>query len=60
MFNPEQLINQFVIKPPSLTFKQDIETNHDAFSSKTEGKSVLVIGEAVSIGSSFIKTRLSF
>lgn len=41
-------------------FKPDIETNRDALSQKIFGKSVLVIGGAGSIGSSFIKAVLPF
>lgn len=41
-------------------FIDDILDNHDILSSKIEGKSVLVIGGAGSIGSSFIKAILPF
>ncbi|MCR5768061.1 MAG: polysaccharide biosynthesis protein [Lachnospiraceae bacterium] len=41
-------------------FYPDIEANKDALSKKIEGKSVLVIGGAGSIGSSFIKAILPF
>lgn len=41
-------------------FKQDIEDNRDALIRGIKGKSVLVIGGAGSIGSSFIKAILPF
>ncbi len=41
-------------------FLQDIEDNREVLSSSIEGKSVLVIGGAGSIGSSFIKAILPF
>lgn len=60
MFNLDQFINQYVIKRPSSMFKPDIEVNRDALSRKIEGRTVLVIGGAGSIGSSFIKAILPF
>lgn len=41
-------------------FRQDIDRNNDLLSQKIQGKSVLVIGGAGSIGSSFIKAILPF
>ncbi len=60
MFNLEQFISQHVTKRPSSMFQQDIETNRDVLKSRIFGKSVLVIGGAGSIGSSFIKALLPF
>lgn len=60
MFNLEQFINQYVTKRPSSMFYPDIEVNSDALIRKIRGKSVLVIGGAGSIGSSFIKALLPF
>lgn len=60
MFNLDQFINQYVTKRPASMFKPDIDANRDALTEKIEGKSVLVIGGAGSIGSSFIKAILSF
>ena len=60
MFNLNQFISQFVTKRPSSMFKSDIEANIDALTQKIQGKSVLVIGGAGSIGSSFIKAILPF
>ena len=60
MFNLDQFINQHVIKRPISMFKRDIDANRDALTEKIAGKSVLVIGGAGSIGSSFIKAILPF
>lgn len=60
MFSLEQFINQYVTKRPSSMFFPDIKENRDALSNKIQGKSVLVIGGAGSIGSSFIKALLPF
>lgn len=60
MFNLDQFINQHVIKRPSSMFESDIEAHSDVLTRRIEGKSVLVIGGAGSIGSSFIKAILQF
>lgn len=60
MFNLDHFINQYVTKRPSSMFYPDIEANRDVLSKKINGKSVLVIGGAGSIGSSFIKALLPF
>ena len=60
MFNLEQFVNQFVIKRPSSLFQSDIDVNREILNQKIAGKSVLVIGGAGSIGSSFIKAILPF
>ena len=60
MFSLESFINKFVTKRPSSMFYPDIESNKDALNKKIQGKSVLVIGGAGSIGSSFIKAILPF
>ena len=60
MFSLESFINKFVTKRPSSMFYPDIESNKDALTKKIQGKSVLVIGGAGSIGSSFIKAILPF
>jgi len=60
MFNLESFISQHVIKRSSSMFYPDIEANRTALTEKIEGKSVLVIGGAGSIGSSFIKAILPF
>ncbi|MBO4845839.1 MAG: polysaccharide biosynthesis protein [Lachnospiraceae bacterium] len=60
MFDLSQFISQYVTKRPTSMFYKDIEANKDALTQKIEGKSVLVIGGAGSIGSSFIKAVLPF
>ena len=60
MFNLNQFISQYVTKRSTSMFITDIEANKDALKEKIQGKSVLVIGGAGSIGSSFIKAILPF
>lgn len=60
MFNLNQFISQYVTKRSASMFITDIEANKDALKEKIHGKSVLVIGGAGSIGSSFIKAILPF
>lgn len=60
MFHLDQFISQYVTKRPVSMFSADIEANRDALTQKIAGKSVLVIGGAGSIGSSFIKALLPF
>lgn len=60
MFNLNHFINQYVTKRPSSMFYPDIEANKEALSAKIRDKTVLVIGGAGSIGSSFIKAILPF
>lgn len=60
MFSLEQFISEHVTKRPVSMFLHDIETNRETLSQGIENKSVLVIGGAGSIGSSFIKALLPF
>jgi len=60
MFNLNNFISEYVIKRPHSMFTDDIEDNREALTDKIEGKTVLVIGGAGSIGSSFIKAILPF
>ena len=60
MFNLEVFIDRYVTKRWGSMFKPDIESNRNALEQEIEGKSVLVIGGAGSIGSSFIKALLPF
>ena len=55
-----QFIADYVTKRPQSMFWQDIEANRAALTEKIEGKRVLVIGGAGTIGSSFIKAILPF
>lgn len=60
MFDLNKFIGTHVTKRPQSMFQQDIEINHEILMEKIKGKSVLVIGGAGSIGSSFIKAILPF
>jgi len=60
VFNLNQFISQYVTKRSTSMFITDIEANKNALKEKIQGKSVLVIGGAGSIGSSFIKAILPF
>lgn len=60
MFNLDTFINEKVINRSQSMFLNDIEDNREELIQKIEGKGVLVIGGAGSIGSSFIKAILPF
>ena len=60
MFEISSFISKFVTKRPESMFLGDIEANREKLTEKIEGKSVLVIGGAGSIGSSYIKAILPF
>lgn len=60
MFNLDKFINKYVTKREQSMFLTDIEDNKEQLSRKITGKTVLVIGGAGSIGSSFIKAILPF
>lgn len=60
MFDLNNFIGKYVTKRPESMFLQDIENNKDELTRKIEGKTVLVVGGAGSIGSSFIKAILPF
>lgn len=60
MFNLDNFINTYVTKRPHSMFLPDIEANHDALTHSIQNKSILVIGGAGSIGSSFIRAILPF
>ena len=60
IFNLNSFIGLFVTKRKKSMFLADIEANRTQLSKKISGKSVLVIGGAGSIGSSFIKAILPF
>lgn len=59
-FDLNQFISEYVIKRPASMFISDIEANRDVLTAKIQDKSVLVIGGAGSIGSSFIRAILPF
>ena len=60
MFSLDQFISSYVTKRSRSMFAPDIEANRERLSRKISGKTVLVIGGAGSIGSSFIKAILPF
>lgn len=60
MFDLNRFIATFVTKRNKSMFSTDIEENKEELWEKIEGKSLLVIGGAGSIGSSFIKALLPF
>lgn len=60
MFDLTSFINTYVTKRLASMFELDILSNYDILSDLIHGKSILVIGGAGSIGSSFIRALLSF
>jgi len=60
MFDLDRFINEYVTKRDRSMFLGDIENNRDSIKKSVDGKSLLVIGGAGSIGSSFIKAMLDF
>lgn len=60
MFFLDQFINEYVTQRPSSMFYPDIDKNREKLTEKIAGKTVLVIGGAGSIGSSFIRALLPF
>lgn len=59
-FNLEQFIAAHVTGRPESLFAADLEANRAILSERINGQSVLVIGGAGTIGSSFIKALLKF
>ena len=59
-FNIENFISEYLIKLKESLFASDIRANTKQLSACIEGKTMLVIGGAGSIGSSFIKACLPF
>ena len=60
MFNLDEFIAKHVTNREISMFLADIENNKEALTEEIAGKSVLVVGGAGSIGSSFIKAILPF
>ena len=60
MFDLDKFIGKYVTNRETSMFLKDIENNREALTEKIAGKSVLVVGGAGSIGSSFIKAILPF
>ena len=60
MFELNSFISQYVTKRPQSMFVEDIENHREKLTEKIKDKTVLVIGGAGSIGSSYIKAVLPF
>ena len=60
MINIDDFVSKHVTKRDKSMFLSDLENNRNQLKEKIEGKSVLVIGGAGSIGSSFIKALIPF
>lgn len=60
MFNLNKFISDHVVDRSTSMFSVDIEANKEKISREVEGRSLLVIGGAGSIGSSFIRAILPF
>lgn len=60
MFNLNKFISEHVTQRTSSLFAADIEANRKKLSEEIEGRSVLVIGGAGSIGSQFIRSVCQF
>ena len=60
MFDLDKFIDEYVTKREKSMFLADIDVNRTCISEKIAGKTVLVIGGAGSIGSSFIKAVVPF
>ncbi|MFA7492569.1 MAG: polysaccharide biosynthesis protein [Proteiniphilum sp.] len=55
-----EFIKEYITKRPESLFLKDIENNRALLSERIDGKSVLVIGGAGTIGSSYIEAVLQF
>jgi FlaA1/EpsC-like NDP-sugar epimerase len=60
LFNLPTFIAEHVTRRPESLFAEDIRLNHSQLSERIDGKTVLVIGGAGTIGSSFIRALLLF
>ena len=60
MINLEQFISKYVTERNTSLFSKDIQNNSTALTKAIKDKTMLVIGGAGSIGSSFIKACLQF
>ncbi len=60
MFDLNKFISDYVTKRPGSMFLEDLQQNQEKMQNKIQGKTVLVIGGAGSIGSSFIKAVLPY
>lgn len=58
--NLDKFVKDYVVERPESLFLQDINANNEKLMSEVKGRSLLVIGGAGSIGSSFIKAILRY
>jgi FlaA1/EpsC-like NDP-sugar epimerase len=59
-FNTDKFISEKITKRSTSFFAQDLLQNHEQLTVEIEGKSVLVIGGAGTIGSSYIRALLKY
>ena len=59
-FSIDQFISNHITARSESLFAQDLTDHHAALSAAIDGKSLLVIGGAGTIGSSFVKAALRF
>lgn len=60
MFDLSKFISEYVTKRPISMFYEDIQNNKEELTKKIKDKTILVVGGAGSIGSSYIKAILPF
>jgi FlaA1/EpsC-like NDP-sugar epimerase len=60
MFNVNSFITTYITRRTESLFKADLDRHHDTLVREIKGKSVLVIGGAGTIGSSYIKALLRY
>jgi len=60
IINIDQFIKTNITRREVSLFEADIQNNYGLLSTEIQGKSVLVVGGAGTIGSSFIKAILDF
>lgn len=60
MLNVNKFISEYIINRKLSMFSQDIESNKERLLQEVQDKSILVIGGAGTIGSSFIRAILAF
>ena len=60
MINVNNFISKHITQRAESMFLRDIEKNRDVLNKEIEGRSVLVIGGAGTIGSSYIRAILPF
>ncbi|NNE34778.1 MAG: nucleoside-diphosphate sugar epimerase, partial [Rhodothermales bacterium] len=59
-FRLQEFISTYITERHESLFAADLESNHDLLNERINGRSVLVIGGAGTIGSSFVKAILKY